>query len=239
MLYQNTVGAEEVFTEKETILEQEQSNNNSKSYIFYNIVKRVFDFVSSFLLAIVIAIPGVIVMGIIMIVDWGNPFYLHGRIGKDGKEIKILKFRSMRKHNEDLKELLMPEQYEQYLKEYKIDNDPRLLGHGVGKFIRNTSMDELPQLLNIIKGDLSVVGPRPIVYTELMEKYTPEQQRKLLSVKPGLTGYWQAYARNNVGYDSGKRQEMELYYVENRGVWMDIKILCKSVITVLKRSGAQ
>lgn len=239
MLYQNAVETEEIFTEKEAILEQEQLDNNSKSYIFYNIVKRVFDFASSFLLAVVIAIPCLIVMGIIMIVDWGNPFYLHRRIGKDGKEIKILKFRSMRKHNEDLKELLTPEQYEQYLKEYKIDNDPRLLGHGVGKFIRNTSIDELPQLLNIIKGDLSVVGPRPIVYAELMEKYTPEQQKKLLSVKPGLTGYWQAYARNNAGYDSGKRQEMELYYVENRNIWVDIKILCKSVITVLKRSGAQ
>ena len=149
--------------------------------------------------------------------------------------------RSMVKDEVDLKTVLTPEQYEQYQTEYKIDNDPRLIPYGIGSFIRKTSIDELPQIFyNIcMKGNMSVIGPRPVIESELYEKYTEAEQKKLVSVKPGLTGYWQAYARNNAGYESGKRQQMELYYVDNRSVWLDIQILFKSVIAVLTRSGAQ
>ena len=135
----------------------------------------------------------------------------------------------------DLKKLLTPEQLEQYQREFKIDNDPRITK--VGEFIRKTSLDELPQLFNILKGDISIVGPRPIVEEET--KIYGKDIVKFLSVVPGLTGYWQAYARNNATYESGERQEMEMYYVDNRSLWLDIKIFFKTFSSVLKKEGAQ
>lgn len=110
-----------------------------------------------------------------------------------------------------------------------------------GAKIRRMSLDELPQIpVNIlIKGNMSIVGPRPILQSELEENYTPEQQKLLLSVKPGLTGYWQAYARNNAEYSNGERQKMELYYVKNRSFWLDVKIIFKTVGTVIRKTGAK
>ncbi|MBR1444701.1 MAG: sugar transferase, partial [Firmicutes bacterium] len=217
--------------------------------LIYNGAKRTFDFVSSFLASIVLLLPILTIALIIMIIDKGNPFYKQQRVGKDGKPIYIYKFRSMKKGADNLKEMLTPEQLEKYYKEYKLDDDPRLIGYKkegdgnkcFGAKIRSMSIDELPQIFfNIcIKGDMSVIGPRPILESEIDENYTPAQKRKLLSVKPGLTGYWQAYARNNVGYKDGKRQEMELYYIDNQSVWLDIKILFKTVQTVLCRNGAK
>ena len=141
------------------------------------------------------------------------------------------------------------EQLAEYKKEYKLKDDPRLIGYKsagdgdkcFGAKLRRMSLDELPQILvNILLlGNMSVVGPRPIVESELKENYTPEEQKLLLSVKPGLTGYWQAYARNNAGYANGERQKMELYYISNRSFGLDIKIIFKTIITVLKRSGAK
>ena len=97
--------------------------------------------------------------------------------------------------------------------------------------------DELPQLFNILGGSLSIIGPRPIVEKET--EYYADQLEKFLSVKPGLTGYWQAYARNNATYESGERQRMEMYYVEHRSLWMDIKIFFKTIGTVVSGDGAQ
>jgi lipopolysaccharide/colanic/teichoic acid biosynthesis glycosyltransferase len=145
--------------------------------------------------------------------------------------------------------MLTPEQLEEYRREYKLEDDPRLIGYKkpgdgskcFGAFIRRTSIDELPQILfNIcLRGNMSVVGPRPILRDELTENYTPAEQRALLSVKPGLTGYWQAYARNNATYESGERQHMELYYVKNASFLMDLKIIFATVGSVLKGSGAK
>ncbi len=207
----------------------------------YECIKRIFDFVSSLIAGIILIIPCLIIAAIIFIVDPGNPFFVQERVGRNGKIIKMVKFRSMVKNAADLKETLSEEDYERYLKEFKLENDPRLLPHGVGSAIRKLSIDELPQIIfNIcIKGDMSVIGPRPILPQELEMNYTPEQRQMFTSVKPGLTGYWQAYARNNVGYENGERQKMELYYVHNRGVWLDIKILFQSVVAVIRRSGAQ
>ena len=124
----------------------------------------------------------------------------------------------------------------QYQKEFKIDNDPRITK--MGKFLRVTSLDELPQLWDIFVGKLSVVGPRPLVKNEI-ELYYSDSKELFLSCKPGLTGYWQAYARNDATYESGERQKMELYYVNNRSLWLDIKILFKTVFSVLSRKGAK
>ena len=168
--------------------------------------------------------------------DGGNVFYKHNRIGMNGKKIGVYKFRSMKLNADKLEDVLTPEQLEEYKREFKIENDPRITK--IGNFLRKSSLDELPQLINILKGDLSVIGPRPIVEPEL-QRYNEADRRKFLSVKPGLTGYWQAYARNNATYESGERQKMELYYVDHACVWLDIKILFKTVISVLKRDGAK
>ena len=206
----------------------------------YELEKRVFDFISSLIVSIFLIVPCAVIALMIFLTDPGSPFFVQERIGKDNKPIKMVKFRSMVKNADKLEDILTPEQYEQYMKEFKLDNDPRLLPHNVGKYIRKFSIDELPQIIfNIcIKGDMSVVGPRPILKEELEMNYTPEQQRLLTSVKPGLTGYWQAYARNNIGYEEGGRQKMELFYVENRSAWLDIKIIFQTIKAVLTQSGA-
>lgn len=142
----------------------------------------------------------------------------------------------MKLNADKLEDMLTPEQLEEYKKEFKINNDPRITK--IGKFLRKTSLDELPQLFNILKGELSVIGPRPVVAEEL-EMYGESERAKFLSVKPGLTGYWQAYARNNATYESGERQRMELYYVDHACIWFDIKILLKTVISVFTRNGAK
>ena len=218
-----------------------------KNRPFYAFFKRLADFVLSLAASVVLIIPMAIIAVAIMIKDPGNPFYIQTRVGKNGKDLKILKFRTMRKGADKLENMLTPEQLEEYKREYKLDDDPRLIGYkkpGDGKTcfgarLRQLSIDEIPQIVwNIcLKGDMSLVGPRPILREELERYYTPEQQKALLSVKPGLTGYWQAYARNNAKYDTGERQEMELYYIGNRSIALDLKIIFATIEAVVKRSG--
>ena len=133
-------------------------------------------------------------------------------------------------------DLLTPEQAKQYYTEFKIDNDPRITK--IGNFLRKTSLDELPQLFNMLCNDMSLVGPRPLIESEI-QTYYADMYDTLLAVKPGVTGYWQAYARNNATYQSGERQKMEMYYVHNASLWLDIKILFKTIGSVLKKQGAQ
>ena len=135
-----------------------------------------------------------------------------------------------------LEEMLTPEQIEQYRKEYKIDNDPRITK--IGNFLRKTSLDELPNIWAIFTGKISVIGPRPLMREEVDEKYK-DNAEKLLSVKPGMIGWWAANGRSNTTYESGKRQELELYYVDNCSLWLDIKIIFKTLIRVFKRDGAK
>lgn len=202
----------------------------NRTYLF---IKRVIDVVGSVLGLIVLSPIYLIIALAIKIDDGGKVFYKHKRVGKDGKEIFLYKFRSMKKDADDLENMLTPEQLEIFKTEFKIENDPRITK--VGNVLRKTSLDELPQLLNILRGELSIIGPRPIVEEEL-ENYGKDAD-KFLSVKPGLTGYWQAYARNDAVYASGERQKMELYYVDNRSLWFDIKIFFKTFSSVLKKTG--
>ena len=123
-----------------------------------------------------------------------------------------------------------------YVKEYKIDNDPRITK--IGNFLRKTSLDELPNIWAIFTGKISVIGPRPLMREEVDEKYK-DNAEKLLSVKPGMIGWWAANGRSNTTYESGKRQELELYYVDNCSLWLDIKIIFKTLIRVFKRDGAK
>lgn len=214
----------------------------------YNFFKRFFDIVCSLLASIVLLIPMIVLSVVIIFKDGWSPFFRHNRIGKNGEEFLVYKFRSMKKNADKLETMLTPEQLAEYKKEYKLKDDPRLIGYkkpGDGKKcfgarLRLLSVDELPQIpFNILlKGNMSIVGPRPILRSELEKYYTPEEQKLLLSIKPGLTGYWQSYARNNAEYSNGKRQEMELYYVRNRSFGLDLKIIFKTVIVVLKKNGA-
>lgn len=234
--------------DSEQILELEIRENCFAKKPVYDFFKRGFDIFASLFASLILLIPMLIIGLMIVIKDNGSPFYRQKRIGRNKTEIGVLKFRSMKKGADNLEEMLTPEQLAEYKKEYKLKDDPRLIGYKkqgdgskcFGARIRKLSIDELPQILwNIlIRGNMSIVGPRPIIESELLENYSPEEQKLLLSVKPGLTGYWQAYARNNIGYVDGERQKMELYYVHNRSVLLDIKILFKTVGTVLHGRGA-
>ena len=205
------------------------------SVLIYHIAKRTIDILLS-ILALVLLSPVFVILIILVISDDGGaPFYSHERIGKNGKRIHVYKFRSMRRDAGDLEKLLTPEQLLQYKNEFKIDDDPRITK--AGEFLRKSSLDELPQLFNILKGELSIVGPRPIVESETA--VYGDDIAKFLSVKPGLTGYWQAYARNNATYETGERQEMEMNYVDHASLLLDTKIFFKTFSSVAKGSGAQ
>lgn len=201
---------------------------------FYFFVKRLADILLSGVGLICLS-PIFLILALLIKLDDGGPvFYKHMRVGKNEKPIGVYKFRSMKLNADKLEDVLSPEDLEKYKTEFKIDNDPRITK--IGNFLRTTSLDELPQILNIFLGDLTLIGPRPIVTDEL--KFYGDCKDKFLSVKPGLTGYWQAYARNNVGYVTGKRQEMELYYIDNYSFWLDIKIFFATFAAVFKKQGS-
>ncbi|WP_435431498.1 sugar transferase [Sporolactobacillus laevolacticus] len=164
----------------------------------------------------------------------GPIFFKQKRIGKNGKLFYIYKFRSM-VINADLKLKSNHDLYNKYIENnYKLepDEDPRITK--IGRFLRKTSFDELPQLLNVLKGEMSLVGPRPIVKEEL-EEYS-NKKNMFLSVKPGMTGYWQATGRSTIGYP--ERVDIELYYVNHQSLVFDIKILLLTIRSVIIRKGA-
>ncbi len=200
----------------------------------YSFFKRMMDILLSALSLIVLS-PVFLIVSILIAVFGGRGavFYSHERIGLNGELFRMYKFRSMRE-GINLADVVSKEELELYYREYKLQNDPRVTR--IGGFLRKTSLDELPQLLNILKGDMSFVGPRPVTYEETL--LYGDRRDELLHVKPGLTGYWQAYARNSVSYTNGKRQEMELYYVDHQSLWLDIKIIFKTFETVLTKKNA-
>ena len=199
----------------------------------YNFVKRCGDLFLSFIAFPAFAVVYLIVAILFKIQDGGPVLYKAERVGLDGKHFYMYKFRTMKLNADKLEDFLSPDELEKYRKEYKLENDPRVTK--MGNILRKTSMDELPQIINIIKNDMSLIGPRPIVEKET-EMYG-DKKSLFLSVKPGLTGYWQAYARNDVGYTDGRRQEMELHYIKNRSVRLDIKIFFATIKRVITKKG--
>lgn len=173
--------------------------------------KRMFDFILA-LIGVILASPfELIACVLILVIDKMNPIFKQARVGKGEKVFYIYKLQTMKKDENGVNQVTK-----------------------LGKILRATSIDELPQLLNILKGEMSFIGPRPVVDGEI-EKYGINKQ-KFLSVKPGLTGYWQANGRSNTTY--AERMDMELYYVDNQSLWLDIKIFFKTFISVLKKEGA-
>lgn len=206
-----------------------------KRYV-YRFTKRLLDIICSALFLVVFSWLFIIISLAVKLGDGGKVIYRHPRMGKGGKPIFISKFRSMKPHSDKLEDMLTPEQLEQYRREFKLDDDPRVTR--VGRFLRKTSLDELPQVWDIFVGRLSVVGPRPVQEEELHEKYGSDAA-KLLSVKPGMIGWWGVNGRSNVTYESGERQKLELYYVDNCSMLFDAKIFFKAIISVIKRDGAR
>ena len=211
----------------------EVSNENIlKRQSPYRYIKRFMDVILATIALVVLSPIFLIIAIAIKIESKGPVFFKHTRIGKNGKIIKLYKFRSMVINAEELIKSFTPEQMKEYKENYKLTNDPRITK--IGKFLRKTSLDELPQLLNIIKGDLSIIGPRPVVTDEL-EKYGANTE-KFLSVTPGLTGYWAANGRSCTTYE--QRMQMELYYIDNLSLKMDVKVFFKTIEAVIKREGA-
>lgn len=204
----------------------------SKSRRFYYVMRRGRDIFFSLLALIVLAIP----MAIIALVIWidspgASPIFSQDRVGRDGKIFKFYKFRSMMPNAEDkLHEVL--ERNEMDGPVFKMKNDPRITR--VGRFIRKTSIDELPQLINILKGDMSIVGPRPALPREVAQ-YT-EYERQRLYVTPGLTCYWQVQPnRNKIAFDEWI--ELDLRYIRERNLRIDWKIIFQTIKVVVDGYG--
>lgn len=195
---------------------------------------RFVDIIGSFVL-LFFTLP--ILLMVILAIKISSPgpvLFKQKRVGKNGEVFNIFKFRSMRIDSE---QVLKSDStlYNKYIENsYKLDpsEDPRITK--IGEFLRKTSLDELPQLLNVLKGEMSLVGPRPVIQDELKEYR--DVVEKFLSVKPGITGYWQVSGRSNVGYP--ERVDIELYYVERKNIFFDIFILIKTLKVVMKRQGA-
>lgn len=185
----------------------------------YRFLKRLFDLVFSLCVSVLLVIPVAIVCAFICLESPGNPLYAQERVGKGGKTIKIRKLRSMVADAGNVQKYLSSEQLHQWEVERKVDDDPRITK--VGQFIRKCSIDEVPQFLNVLNGDLSVIGPRPITRDELEQHFSDEEKAELLSVQPGITGLWQTTDRNAATFESGLRQKIELHYVHNRCFRMD------------------
>lgn len=187
--------------------------------MYKSIIKRVLDLIFAFVLLIIVAIPMIIVAICIKIEDGGPIIYKSKRMGKGLKTFNTYKFRSMKTNREELHSNMAHEQ----------------MVTKVGKFIRKTSLDELPQLFNVLKGEMSFIGPRPWI-PEYYEWFTPEQKRRV-DVLPGISGLAQVKGRN--GISIFKKIEFDLEYVDNISLWMDIKCIWLTIVTVLKKDNAE
>nr|WP_288305822.1 sugar transferase [uncultured Romboutsia sp.] len=194
-----------------------------KESIFYSVTKRLIDIVGS-LCGIILLSPLFLIVAILIKLEdpKGKVFFAQERNGKYPKTFKMYKFRSMVHNAEELLKDLM-DRNEQTGPVFKINDDPRITK--VGKVIRRTSIDELPQLFNVLKGDMSLVGPRPPIPHEVDQYNSYQMQR--LAVKPGLTCIWQVSGRNNIGFDEWV--EMDIEYIKTRNLWLDIKLIFKTV----------
>lgn len=231
-----SVGENNIVAEN-TIVEKNLKEKIDVRKIVYGFLKRIIDILGG-IVGVVLLIPvtiGVYIARKILKEDDGPLFYEQLRYGKGGKQFRIYKFRSMcmnadKRLNEYLDQ--NDEAKKEFEENHKLKNDPRITK--IGNVLRKTSIDELPQLINVLKGDMSLIGPRPVVDGEI-EKYGKNKD-KFLSVRPGITGYWAANGRSDTSYD--ERIKMELYYVDNISFKLDVKIFFKTILSVIKKEGA-
>ena len=207
-----------------------------RSKVLYKVIKRTFDIVVS-LIGCIFLLPIIIIVKISYLIskDHNSIFYTQTRIGKNGKEFKLYKFRSMIPNaDEVLKKLLKNPIYKaEWERNQKLENDPRITK--MGKILRKTSLDELPQMINVLKGDMSMIGPRPLVKGELDAHHGNHAIYE--SVRPGISGWWAVNGRSATTYE--KRLELEYYYCENCSLILDIKCFFMTITTVLHKKGAK
>lgn len=223
-----TIVEEQVNTEVAEDVVMVKSNVTLKKKPVYDFLKRFADILIS-LVALTCGLPIFIIIAIvIMIDDFGNPFFMQERIGKDGKAFNMFKFRTMFMHADEMKVNLMEEnEYDSV--HFKMSNDPRITR--VGKFLRKTSLDELPQILNVLLGHMTIIGPRPFVRSE--QDQLPSDR---LLVKPGLSCYWQI--TDTVKMSNEDQLELDYKYIRNRSVKVDLEIIWATVMLVIKGSNA-
>ena len=197
-------------------------NESTRGFSFYEAIKRLIDIICSFVGILVLSPLFIIIAIIVKFTSKGPIFFSQKRVGRNGKEFDMYKFRSMVVNAEELKEKLAA-QNEMSGPMFKMKDDPRVTK--VGKFIRKTSIDELPQLWNVLKGNMSLVGPRPSLPKEVAQ--FEDWMYKRLEVKPGLTCYWQVSGRNNIDFEDWMK--LDIRYVEERNLWIDIKLIFKTV----------
>lgn len=192
--------------------------------MYRHFFKRVIDIIGALILLPFVLLEIIILAPIIWLTDKGPVFYNANRAGKDYKPFKMFKLRSMYVNSPDLKN---PDG-----STFNSDNDPRVTP--IGRILRKTSLDEVPQFLNILIGDMSFIGPRPKLYhaDKTLDSYEGEK-RKSFSVKPGVTGYAQAYYRNSITQD--EKYHWDAYYADNMTFWMDVKIIWQTVVSVIAR----
>ena len=201
----------------------------------YKYIKRLFDIIIALLgLLLFIPISILVKISFLSLNDKGGIFFKQERIGKDGKPFVIYKFRSMVHNAEELlEELLKDDKYKDAWDEnQKIENDPRITK--IGRYLRKSSLDELPQILNVLKGEMSIVGPRPLVEGELEAHGGSKLYWK---VKPGITGWWASHGRSDVDYD--ERLKMEYFYVRKMSLMLDIVCIYKTIIAVINHQGVE
>lgn len=199
----------------------------------YDIVKRIIDIIGS-IIGLVAFSPIMLFLTILVKLDSKGPaIFGHKRLGKNGRIIKVYKFRSMVENAEEILKNLSPEEKKEFEMNFKLENDPRITK--LGGFLRKSSLDELPQFFNVLIGNMTLVGPRPIVEKEI-EKYG-EYAGKLLSAKPGLTGNWQVSGRSDTTYE--ERVLLDMDYIDRRSILNDIIILFKTVYVVIVKKGAK
>lgn len=209
----------------------------------YTILKRIIDISGSLVLAIIF-FPVSVVVALAIVLDSQGPIFADtpSRVGKDGRPFKLFKFRSMivNAHIKLRTDPKLKKLYQEYKRNsYKLRVDPRVTA--VGRFIRKHSLDEIPQFLNVLKGDMSLVGPRPYYADELVEQqrkypHTKELVQIVLSARPGITGYWQVSGRSEVNFD--KRIKLDADYVLKRSLFLDLYILLKSPWAMISGKGA-
>ena len=216
---ETTSGAVDVILPDESVAEL--GERGVAGGLGYRFVKRTFDIAFSALVIAVLVIPVAILCLVIVLDSPGAPFFRQERIGKGGRPIHIWKLRTMvADAHENPGRYMTGEQLETWMREQKLDDDPRVTR--VGRLLRRTSLDELPQFVNVLVGDLSVIGPRPVTLEETYE--FGDERGELLSVRPGITGWWQATERNAATWANGRRQELELYYVRHASLALDARV---------------
>lgn len=205
--------------------------NFEKSQIYY-VIKRIIDILGSFFGIIILSPLMIIISVLIKIGSPGPVIFSQDRIGQNSKRFKMYKFRSMVQNAEELLNKLK-DKNEMSGPMFKMKDDPRITK--IGKFIRKTSIDELPQLFNVLKGDMSLVGPRPSLPREV-DQFSDYHKQRLIA-KPGLTCYWQVMGRNNIGFDEW--MELDLKYIKERNTWIDIKLIFKTFFVLFGDKNAR